>query len=138
MNSTDNTCVVNCKVQYIRPEYNNLQEWCNDTNNIYIGRKGIVFIEENGIKQRFPKNNSVLCNPYKINNIQDRENVIKKYKEYFYNRINNNDEEFITELKKCKGKKLGCWCVENKQNIILPENKMVCNGEIIMEYLQKL
>lgn len=42
--------IINCKVEFIRPQYNNLQEWMNDENNIYIGRKGIVFI--NGV--RFP------------------------------------------------------------------------------------
>jgi hypothetical protein len=37
--------VVNCKVNHIRPKYNDLKEWMNDTNNIYIGRSGIVFID---------------------------------------------------------------------------------------------
>jgi len=45
--------VVNCKVKYIRPKYNNLKEWFDDyENNYYIGRAGIVFIN----KERFPKN----------------------------------------------------------------------------------
>ena len=45
--------VVNCKVKYIRPKYNNLKEWFDDyENNYYIGRVGIVFIN----KERFPKN----------------------------------------------------------------------------------
>ena len=43
--------VVNCKVKYIRPQYKNLQEWMDDTNNIYVARAGVVFID----KQRFPK-----------------------------------------------------------------------------------
>jgi hypothetical protein len=42
--------VVNCKVKYIRPEYNNLKEWMNNPNNVYIGREGVVFID----KKRFP------------------------------------------------------------------------------------
>ena len=36
--------VVNCKVANIRPKYENLQEWMEDPNNVYIGRGGIVFI----------------------------------------------------------------------------------------------
>lgn len=36
--------VVNVKVANIRPRYNNLAEWMADENNVYIGRKGIVFI----------------------------------------------------------------------------------------------
>ena len=51
--------VVNCKVKYIRPAYNNLQEWMSDSNNVYIGRSGVVFIS----KERFPKQSSVFCNP---------------------------------------------------------------------------
>jgi len=39
--------VVNCKVKYIRPEYNNLKEWMNNPNNVYIGREGVVFIDKN-------------------------------------------------------------------------------------------
>lgn len=42
--------VVNCKVKHIRPKYNNLEEWIKDENNVYIGRKGVVFIDE----KRFP------------------------------------------------------------------------------------
>ena len=34
--------VVNCKVKYIRPEYNNLKEWMDDENNYYIGRGGVA------------------------------------------------------------------------------------------------
>ena len=43
--------VVNVKVKFIRPRYENLSEWMKDENNVYIGRAGIVFIE----KVRFPK-----------------------------------------------------------------------------------
>ena len=48
--------VANCKVKYIRPKYNNLKEWMEDEQNIYIGRLGIVFIN----KVRFPKNHHLL------------------------------------------------------------------------------
>ena len=36
--------VCNVKVNNIRPKYNNLKEWMDDPNNIYIGRGKIVFI----------------------------------------------------------------------------------------------
>ena len=68
------TTLVNVKVKNIRPIYDNLEEWMKDSNNIYIGRKGVVFI--NGI--RFPKENSIWCNPYKIDKNNDREQVIIK------------------------------------------------------------
>jgi hypothetical protein len=50
-------------VSNIRPNYKNLEEWCNDPNNVYIGRKGIVFIDS----ERYPKYDSIWSNPYKIN-----------------------------------------------------------------------
>ena len=34
--------VVNCKVKFIRPKYNNLEEWTRDENNVYIGRAGVL------------------------------------------------------------------------------------------------
>jgi hypothetical protein len=43
--------VVNVKVKHIRPEYANLKEWTSDLNNVYIGRRGIVFVN----KERYPK-----------------------------------------------------------------------------------
>mgnify|MGYP001555401115 CR=1 FL=1 len=39
------TEVVNVRVLYIRPKYQNLKEWTNDPENLYIGRKGIVMID---------------------------------------------------------------------------------------------
>lgn len=55
--------VVNVKVAYIRPKgYDNLREWIKDKNNVYVGRKGIVFI--NG--ERFPKELSPFANLFKV------------------------------------------------------------------------
>ena len=49
--------VVNVKVNCIRPKYNNLEEWMTDPNNVYIGRKGIVFINS----ERFRYIKWVIC-----------------------------------------------------------------------------
>ena len=56
----------NVKVAYIRPKYKNLEKWCDDKNNAYIGRSGIVFITKNGKKERYPKNDSIWANPFKV------------------------------------------------------------------------
>lgn len=56
------TNVVNVKVAFIRPQYNNLEEWMEDENNVYIGRKGVLIL--NG--RRFPEKDSVWANPFKI------------------------------------------------------------------------
>lgn len=43
--------VVNVKVANLRPQYKDLKDWMSKPDNVYIGRKGVIFI--NG--KRFPK-----------------------------------------------------------------------------------
>jgi hypothetical protein len=95
--------VVCVKVKNIRPEYDNLEEWMKGENNLYIGRKGIVFIN----KERYPKVDSFWANPYKIGKDGDRNEVIEKYKIYITNKLSENPDK-INELKNAKF--LGCWC----------------------------
>jgi len=113
--------VVNCKVKYIRPAYNNLEEWIADDNNYYIGRSGIVFIDN----KRYPTKSSVFANPYKIGKDGTREEVILKYKEYLINKL-DNDDDLVNELISLKGKHLGCWCY--------PE---YCHGNVLLELIDK-
>ena len=114
--------VVNCKVQYIRPNYNNLKEWMNDSNNVYIGRRGVLIID----KQRFPQTSSNFANPYKIGKDGTREEVLTKYKEYITKKLENNNT-LLNELLSLKGKTLGCWCC--------PE---LCHGNILLDLIDKL
>jgi hypothetical protein len=119
--------VVNCKVKFIRPKYNDLKLWMEDKNNIYIGRSGIVFIlnDKTGIKERFPKKQSLFANPFKINKNKTREQVIELYENYIRNEINKNDE-LKDELLKLKGKNLGCWCH--------PEP---CHGDVLIKLIDE-
>lgn len=112
--------VVNCKVKFIRPQYKNLKEWIEDENNVYIGRAGIVFIEN----ERFPKKSSPFCNIFKIGKDGTRKEVLDKYKTYITEKINKN-KTLHDDLLKLKGKKLGCWCH--------PEP---CHGDILMDILR--
>ena len=115
--------VVNCKVKYIRPKYNNLKEWFDDyENNYYIGSAGIVFIN----KERFPKKTSLFHNPFKIDKDNTREDVIKKYKKYIKQKI-KNDNKFKNELLNLKNKNLGCWCH--------PEP---CHGDVLLKIIKKI
>jgi hypothetical protein len=111
--------VVNCKVKFIRPKYKNLKEWVEDENNIYIGRGGIVFIDN----ERFPKESSPFCNPFKVGRDGNREEVISKYKSYILKKLNQNSD-LREELKNMRGKNLGCWCHPEK-----------CHGDILLEIL---
>jgi len=50
---------------------------------------------------------------------------IKRYKEYFYARL-ESDPAFKAAVHKLKGCLLGCWC-----------KPKACHGDIIVEYLEK-
>ena len=118
--------IINCKVQFIRKEgYHNLKDWVADKNNVYIGRPGVVFVEEDGKKERFPKKGSNFCNPFVVGKHGTREEVISKYKTYIEARI-KSEPQLEEELKSLKGKKLGCWCH--------PE---ACHGDVLLEILKK-
>jgi|ERR1041384_1574305 hypothetical protein len=67
---------------------------------------------------------SILANPFIIGKDGDRNEVIEKYKIYFYDRI-NKDKEFKEYVLSLKGLTGACWCVPNR-----------CHLEIIREYLQ--
>lgn len=111
--------VVNCKVQYIRPQYKNLEEWMEDKNNIYIGRKGVIFINN----KRFPEQSSNFANPFKIGKDGSRDEVIEKYKKYIMERL-ENDKSLVKELLSMKNKNLGCWCHPDK-----------CHGDVLLEII---
>ena len=116
------TTVVNVKVKYIRPTFDNLQEWENEENHEYIGRGGVVFIN----KERYPKKNSKWHNPYKISkNGLTREQALEKYEKHLEQMLKdpNTKEEFLA----LKNKTLGCWCH--------PEQ---CHGDIIVKVLNTI
>jgi hypothetical protein len=132
----EQTYICNVKVNHIRPEYDNLKSWCEDPNNIYIGRAGIVFIDN----QRYPKYPSIWANPYKINKDGDLKEVLDKYRSYIINKIEK--ENLYDELRKLKGKKLGCWCIntqccliKNNNNQYCHNQEVICHGQILLELL---
>jgi hypothetical protein len=113
-----NTNVVNCKVKYIRPKYNNLKEWMDDPNNIYIGRGGVVFIDN----KRFPSNGSPFSNPFKDGPLEER---IEKYRIYMSKKL-KEDDTLVKALLQLKGKNLGCWCKPEK-----------CHGDVLIELINE-
>jgi hypothetical protein len=113
--------IVNVKVNNIRPQYKNLEEWMKNENNVYIARKGIIFID----KKRFPTFDSIWHNPYKITEENTREMVIEKYEKYIREKL-QKDKKLVCELVKLKGKNLGCWCHPEK-----------CHGDIILKLIEE-
>lgn len=120
-----NIKIVNVKVKNIRPQYENLKEWMEAPENVYIGRKGIVFIKnEAGKSERFPKEDSIWANPFKISKELLREDVIQLYEEYILDKIEK--ENLYEELENLRNKNLGCWCY--------PEP---CHGDVLIKILEK-
>jgi hypothetical protein len=120
-----NMSVVNVRVSNIRPKYQNLREWCQDPNNVYVGRAGVVFVPtEDGSKERYPPVSSPFCNPFKMDNENSREEVIEKFRNHLEKQLLKKPE-LIRELVKLKGKNLGCWCQ--------PER---CHAEVLLEMIE--
>lgn len=97
------TKCVNVRVKYIRPEYNNLKQWMENPNNVYIGRKEVVFVDG----KRFPEEDSIWYNPFRVTKLNNRKFINNEYKKYIIEFIKDNDLE--EELLKLKNKNLGYW-----------------------------
>lgn len=78
-----------------------------DSYDVYIGRP------------------SIFGNPYKLSHTMDRYKAIELFRVYFLDRV-NHDPQFYLELKKLKGKKLGCYC-----------KPLACHGDIIAKYIDE-
>ena len=117
-----NTRVVNVKVKYIRPKYNDLKAWCEDDNNIYIGRAGPVFVQVEQKKERYPKQASTWCNPFKVTAKVPLDESLRLYREHLLEML--DDEDTLESFVLLEGKTLGCWCK--------PER---CHGDVISEVL---
>lgn len=68
---------------------------------------------------------SLFGNPFIIGIDGNRNEVIEKYKDYFYDRI-KSDSAFKESVLKLKNKRLGCYC-----------KPKACHGDIIKEYLDE-
>lgn len=65
-------------------------------------------------------------NPFVIGQDGTREQVIEKYRKYFYYRI-ASDPVFKERVHRLRGKLLGCWCKPKP-----------CHGDVIAGYLNSL
>lgn len=113
--------VVNVKVAHIRPKYQNLKEWTQDPNNVYIGRRGIVFVQ----KERYPKRNSIWANPYRVGRDGGRVEVLNKYQKYLRSKLEASSS-LREQLLSLKGKNLGCWC-----------HPQPCHGDILLKLIEE-
>lgn len=64
-------------------------------------------------------------NPFEIGKDGTREEVIEKFKVYFYERL-KLEPAFKKAVEGLRGKILGCFCVP-----------LACHGQVIIDYLEK-
>jgi hypothetical protein len=114
--------VVDVHVASLRPRYQNLSEWMSDPTHVYIGRRGVVFIDG----QRFPKQDSIWANPFKMSKTFSRDQVIQMYEKYIRQRLVENPE-LMNSLRQLQGKVLGCWC--------RPEP---CHGDVLVRLYREV
>lgn len=128
------TCLCDVHVNFIRQQsfgrVDNLKQWCSDPNNIYIGRGGILILDG----KRYPETASLWANPFKVKTGDELGNILNQYYLYITEKIIR--ENLFEELRKLKGKKLGCWCVgSNIVTVSLPQVTGIpwtCHGQILL------
>lgn len=111
--------VVNVRVKHIRPKYDNLKEWMSDSDNVYIGRRGVVFIDG----ARYPPIASPYANPFKASSTMSLDQSIYNYEVWLREQIRSRKIS-AGQLASLSGKGLGCWCAPNR-----------CHGDILRMYV---
>ena len=75
-----------------------------------------------------PPANGCFGNPFFLKNESDRAEVVRKYKEYFLERV-ELDSEFRKAVLSLRDKTLGCFCKQ-------PDREVACHGDVIVEWLE--
>ena len=110
--------------------YNDLEHWMSDPNNVYVARRGVILLN----KKRFPNENSMWANPYKVDKDGTLTEVLYKYWYHLYNMISKDPSKMI-ELQKLKGKRLGCWCVKRPFVDGKSLETWCCHGQILCYFI---
>ncbi|CAK9189276.1 unnamed protein product [Sphagnum troendelagicum] len=104
------TTVVNVGVGFIQPQYNDLREWCEDTNNVYVGKARIAIVKlPNGSYAKYPSEDSIWANQFTEKDGMTRDRTIQLYEQSMRIRLYNNPY-LVVKLKALNGKRLGCRC----------------------------
>ena len=86
----------------------NLQKWMADTNNVYVGRHGRIFID----KEVFHYPQSIFANPFKVTDDKPVKQAVEEYTTYI-----KNNPEIMAQLHTLRGKNLGCFCDVKSQEL---------------------
>lgn len=128
------SCLCDVHVEFIRKQSfgncDNLKDWCSHPNNVYIGRAGILILDG----KRYPEVASLWANPFKVKVEGELGSVLNQYFTYINERIVK--ENLFEELRKLKGKRLGCWCV-GSNTVTYTDPRITgipwtCHGQILL------
>mmetsp|Transcript_56566 Transcript_56566/g.106111 ORF Transcript_56566/g.106111 Transcript_56566/m.106111 type:complete len:156 (-) Transcript_56566:250-717(-) len=92
--------------------YTDFQAWLADAKNLYVGRRGRIFIHSNGSKRIFHYVGSKWQNPYAVGSIS-RQEACKKYESALLSGMLKDPQDgkpLHQKLSELKGYRLGCWC----------------------------
>ena len=81
--------------------------------------------------ERFPKKDSIWCNPYKVGKDGTLEEVLVKYRRHINRKV--RQEGLWDEFEDLDGKNLGCWCVSGFN--VTEKTPCVCHGQVLLDLL---
>ncbi len=116
---TEKVCV---KVKNLRLiGYTSLEDWINDSKNLYVGRRGRIWITENGEKRIFHYPQSKWHNPNSIKKVPNLEKNLLLYRQHLH------DSGLVDQLEELRGLNLGCFCLSGKE----------CHARVLVEMIEK-
>lgn len=112
------------KVNKLRLQgFKDLRDWMNNSQNLYVGRHGRIFITNPTTKEKeiFHYPQSKWANPYKVGKDYTLEESIAKYHKHLKN------SGLLDDINELKGKRLGCFCDQSN----------VCHAQILADLANK-
>jgi hypothetical protein len=101
-----NITIVSAKVKYLRTiGYDSLEDWLKNPDNLYLGRKGRVWIHSDNDKKVFYYPDSIYGNPFKLSDFKSTEECLESYKNHVI-----NTPLLYQNLDSLKNKNIACFC----------------------------
>jgi hypothetical protein len=105
------------KVAELRKKgYISFEDWLQNSNNLYVGRRGRIWIHSKDNKKIFHYADSKWANPFKVDKECSLENSLRQYTEYLLK------SDLLNDIHELKGKSIGCWCTSHN-----------CHANILMD-----
>lgn len=138
--SKSSKCIpVSVKVAQLRETgYDNFETWLKDPKNLYVGRRGRIFIHANGSKRIFHYAASKWQNPFVVSKNLSREMACEKFRAALLNGSLKDHEDTLEHL-------WHCYALVDKNRFMLLDFGIdhciaICNvlHDIVLEFLFNL